>query len=76
MSISDRVTILRDGKKVMDLVTAETSPEELSHYMIGRELNADFQARETAVSETALLLNGITVKKDISAHCLMILTLR
>ena len=63
MSISDRVTILRDGKKVMDLVTAETSPEELSHYMIGRELNADFQARETAVSETALLLSGITVKK-------------
>lgn len=63
MSISDRVTILRDGKKVMDLVTAETSPKELSHYMIGRELNADFQARETAVSETALLLSGITVKK-------------
>lgn len=31
--------------------------------MIGRELNADFQARETAVSETALLLSGITVKK-------------
>lgn len=76
MSISDRVTILRDGKKVMDLVTAETSPKELSHYMIGRELNADFQARETAVSETALLLSGITVKKDINVHCSMILTLK
>lgn len=43
MSISDRVTILRDGKKVKDLVTAETSPKELSHFMIGRELSAVFR---------------------------------
>lgn len=63
MSISDRVTILRDGKKVMDLVTAETSPEELSHYMIGRELHADFEARAMSDNETALSLTGITVKK-------------
>ena len=30
MAISDRVTILRDGKKVAQLVTAETQPDELS----------------------------------------------
>ena len=39
MSISDRVTILRDGKKIIDLVTKETNPTELSNYMIGRQLD-------------------------------------
>ena len=34
MAISDRVTILRDGKKVKELVTAETNPKELSTCMI------------------------------------------
>ena len=63
MSISDRVTILRDGKKVKDLATAETSPKELSHFMIGRELSADFQAREASGNECALTLSNITVKK-------------
>ena len=41
MAISDKVTILRDGRQVADLVTADTNPEELSAYMIGRELNDD-----------------------------------
>ena len=36
MAISDRVTILRDGKQVADLVTPETNLSELSAYMIGR----------------------------------------
>lgn len=63
MSISDRVTILRDGRKVKELVTSETTPKELSHFMIGRELNSDFKAREKAGNHTALKLSGITLKK-------------
>ena len=47
MSISDRVTILRDGKKIIDLVTKETNPTELSNYMIGRQLDYDFEVKET-----------------------------
>lgn len=39
MQISDRVTILRDGKNIVSLITAETNPHELSQHMIGRELN-------------------------------------
>lgn len=42
MAISDRVTILRDGKKVKELVTSETNPKELSMYMIGREAARGF----------------------------------
>lgn len=37
---SDRVTILRKGKKICTLNTRETSKEELTSRMVGREINA------------------------------------
>ena len=64
MSISDRVTILRDGRKITDLVTKETNPTELSNYMIGRQLDYDFEVKETGQKETALLLQNVTVRKS------------
>ncbi len=39
MNISDRVTILRDGQYITSLNTKDTNPHELSHHMIGREMN-------------------------------------
>lgn len=38
MAFSDRVTVLRAGKNVATLVTAETSREELARLMVGREV--------------------------------------
>ena len=61
MSISDRVTILRDGKKVKELVTAETNPEELSMHMIGRELHGDFEIKEHEDLGVALELKNVGV---------------
>ena len=61
MSISDRVTILRDGKKIKELVTAETNPKELSMYMIGRELKENFEIQEQKNHETALELKDVHV---------------
>ena len=46
LAISDRVTILRDGKKVTTLVTGETDAEELSKHMIGRDLFGDGRSAE------------------------------
>lgn len=63
MSISDRVTILRDGKKIIDLVTKETNPTELSNYMIGRQLDYDFEVKETEQKKSALFLQNVTVRK-------------
>ena len=40
MAISDWVTILRGGRQVAELETGQTTPEELSRHMIGRELHA------------------------------------
>lgn len=63
MNISDRVSILRDGKLVKCLDTNSTNPEELSQYMIGRQLECRFEKRALAGAETVLELNGVTVRK-------------
>lgn len=64
MSVSDRVSILRDGKMVKQLLTQDTNPEELSHYMIGRKLESHFEKKDGGEKKTALKLQGIKVKKS------------
>lgn len=67
MAISDRVTILRDGKKIKDLVTSETNPTELSMYMVGRELQESFEIQKQQGSEIALELKDVHVAKGEKA---------
>lgn len=55
MTISDQVTILRHGKNVATLKTKETNPEELSFYMIGRNLK-DHMKRNPFLKKKELLL--------------------
>ena len=59
MEISDRVTILRDGKQVAELTTCETDPEELSRYMIGRSLKDHYDLEQCAECETMLELKQV-----------------
>lgn len=73
MAISDRVTILRDGKAVSRLVTAQTTPEELSAHMIGRELKKDSRQRERFLPEEMLSLEDVSLttrrrKKKALSH--------
>lgn len=70
MDISDRVTVLRDGRKVRSLVTKETTPEELSACMIGRELKTEREIRESAAGETALSLKDVCLHKSTAPRCL------
>ena len=44
MSLSDRVTVLRDGRSVADLLTAETNPEQIARHMTGRAVDLDRRA--------------------------------
>lgn len=67
MSISDKVSILRDGKKIIDLNTQETNPTELSKYMIGRTLNEHFDVRLQSQKEEALVLSNVSIKKHHKA---------
>ena len=75
MAISDRVTILRDGKKVAQLVTAETQPDELSRHMIGRELNESYDVDTPPGEGTLLSLEAISLPRKKKGHPLHDITL-
>lgn len=66
--LSDRVSVIRDGKYITTLNTADTNKQELIKLMVGRELNETYPEREKPATETILKLNkvGGNGVKDIS----------
>jgi len=38
--LADRITVLRDGRRVRTLDRAETNPRQITHLMVGREIEA------------------------------------
>ena len=71
-SIADRVTILRDGRSMVTMETAETTISEVIERMVGREISTFFPRGERVASEEILLsAEGLTVsaKKGL-APCL------
>ena len=63
LEISDRVTILRDGKKVCTLETAKTDERELSRCMIGRDfLEGGYTKRETGEHREILQIHDLCLQ--------------
>ncbi|MNH89125.1 Galactose/methyl galactoside import ATP-binding protein MglA [compost metagenome] len=63
MEISDRITVLRAGKTVSTLVTSETSKEEISRLMVGRDVLLRVEKGPAKPKETVLTvqkLNDVT----------------
>lgn len=60
MSLSDRVTVLRDGKSVAHLVTADTNPDEIARYMTGREVDLDRRAPPHNPGEAVLAVSNLS----------------
>lgn len=67
--LSDRVTVLRDGRKIVTLKTSETNIDELVKLMVGRELSETYPKRKHKISNEPVLevekLNGNSLH-DIS----------
>jgi len=65
--ISDRITVLRDGRLVGVRNTLETTPDEIVSMMVGRELEALFGHREKPeIGEIALQVAGLS--RDNALH--------
>ncbi|BAJ62744.1 MULTISPECIES: sugar ABC transporter ATP-binding protein [Anaerolinea] len=66
--ISDRVSVLRDGKYVATKLTSETNREELIRLMVGRELKETYPARTNPPGEIALEVKNLSGNgvRDIS----------
>lgn len=51
---TDEVTVMRAGRDVMHVMTAETTPQELAQAMVGERPFVSFQREQSATRETVL----------------------
>ncbi|MDS0292896.1 ABC transporter ATP-binding protein [Halogeometricum luteum] len=64
LEAADEVTVLRDGKNVGSLPTAETDREELATLMVGREVLMQFDKPPASPGETVLSVRNIGVEDE------------
>ena len=70
MAVTDRITVLRGGQNVAELVTKETNPAQIARAMVGRELK-ELRARTTPPREQVVLeVRGLQAKSDRGALAL------
>ena len=59
--ISDRVSVLRDGKLITTMKTSETNKDELIRNMVGREFSETYPKRpDVTIAETVLETKNLT----------------
>jgi ribose transport system ATP-binding protein len=58
--ISDRVTVMRDGRYVNTLITRSTNRKELIDLMVGRELKEYYPKRTSALGEVVMEVKNIS----------------
>jgi simple sugar transport system ATP-binding protein len=64
-AVSDRVTVLRAGKNVATVDTADSTPHSLASLMVGRDVAApERRARTTEVGEPVLEVLGLSALGD------------
>jgi general nucleoside transport system ATP-binding protein len=67
-AVSDRVTVLRNGRTIATVATADATPRTLAALMVGRELASEHVAVESrAPGEGVLRLDGVWAEGDRGA---------
>jgi ABC-type sugar transport system ATPase subunit len=68
MAISDRVQVMRDGKKVGFMKISETNTEELVELMVGREIEDMYPKEIAEIGEVVLEVKGLDceIARDVS----------
>lgn len=61
MDVSDRVTVIRKGKGIGTLITAETNPNELAALMVGRQVEFTTVKGESNPTEEVLNVTDLVV---------------
>lgn len=61
MDVSDRVTVIRKGKGIGTVVTAETNPEELATLMVGRQVTFKTEKGPSYPKEEVLHIENLVV---------------
>jgi ribose transport system ATP-binding protein len=59
--LADRITVLRDGRLVQTLRRADTTPREVTHLMVGREIEAVHLGESRQPGEVILEVQGLSL---------------
>ncbi len=70
MSVSNRVTVLRDGKVTNTVMTKDSSEYELTRFMIGRELSPACREGRCCGDQLVLELDHVTCEGEMGNHTL------
>ncbi len=62
--LSDRITVLRDGEVASQLITAETTEDEVVSAMVGRQVEHFFPKTERPPGETVFASQGLSDRED------------
>ncbi|MBR3130789.1 MAG: ATP-binding cassette domain-containing protein, partial [Clostridia bacterium] len=65
MEVADRCTVLRKGKYIGTVNIAETTKEELSRMMVGRNVNFHVEKGEPHIGEEILRIENMTVASKV-----------
>jgi len=68
IEITDTITVLRDGAVVGNLVSAETTPDEIKRMMVGREIEGDLYRSDQSASfddEVVLSVKNMSVEGEL-----------
>ena len=65
MAVADRCTVLRKGKCIGTVNTRETTMEELSSMMVGRQVNFKVDKKPITPGETVLKVENMTVASKV-----------
>ena len=76
MEVADRVTVLRKGKYVGTVNTADTNKQELSNMMVGRPVQLEVVKDEAAPAATVLSVRDMCVPARSSALPVLMATAR
>ena len=68
IAITDTITVLRDGEVVGNVVSAETTPDEIKHMMVGRKMDGDYYRDDKCADydeEVVLSVKDLTVAGEL-----------
>lgn len=70
MQVSDRVTVLKKGRKIATVNTKEITTGELAYMMVGREVVFRVNKDKITTGEPILHIQGLTAKNDMGLEAL------
>jgi simple sugar transport system ATP-binding protein len=65
MEVADRCTVLRKGKYIGTVDVKETTKEELSKMMVGRDISFNVDKKPMVVKDVVLSVNNVTVPSKL-----------